>query len=159
METKQNKLYVLVGVPGSGKSTWIANQEWARDCVVASTDFFVELEAAKRGKTYAEIFKDYMPEAVELMTHTVELAAEEHRDIIWDQTSTTVASRAKKTIMLPDYYKIAVVFRTHLDTKEHDKRLMSRQGKPIPQYVIDQMIDGWQEPTKDEGFDEIWYAQ
>ena len=37
-----NKLYVLIGVPGSGKSTWIKNQEWAKDCVVVSTDEFVE---------------------------------------------------------------------------------------------------------------------
>ena len=49
-----NKLYVLVGVPGSGKSTWVKNQKWANDCVVVSTDEFVEDYAKECGLTYSE---------------------------------------------------------------------------------------------------------
>ena len=36
------KCYQLVGVPASGKSTWIKEQDWAPDCVVVSTDDFVK---------------------------------------------------------------------------------------------------------------------
>ena len=36
------KCYQLIGIPGSGKSTWISNQDWAEDCVVVSTDTHVE---------------------------------------------------------------------------------------------------------------------
>ena len=35
-------VYVLVGIPGSGKSTWISQQDWAKDCVIASTDNSIE---------------------------------------------------------------------------------------------------------------------
>jgi predicted kinase len=51
-------LYVLVGVPGSGKSTWIAQQDWARDCAVVSTDNFVEDYAKQVGSSYSEVFDD-----------------------------------------------------------------------------------------------------
>jgi len=65
-----------------------------------------------KAKTYSEVFKDYMPTAVELMAQQVVRAREHGHDVIWDQTSTTVASRARKFAMLPDYDHIAVVFRT-----------------------------------------------
>jgi predicted kinase len=152
------KLYVLIGVPGSGKSTWVANQTWANDCCIISTDFWVEEEAKRVGKTYSEIFKDYMPRAVELMAANVVSAREMKHDIIWDQTSTTVSSRTRKFRMLPDYYAIAVVFRTPEQT-ELARRLSSRPGKVIPIDVVNNMCKNWEEPTLEEGFDEIWHAQ
>lgn len=157
--TTQNKpkLYVLVGVPGSGKSTWVANQDWASTAVHVGTDHWVESEAAARGTTYSAIFDEYMPTAVRLMVDEVEICWEEHRDIIWDQTSTTVASRLKKTCMLPDYYKIAVVFKTPPMT-ELMRRLNSRPGKIIPREVVAAMIKNWEDVSEDEGFDEIWYT-
>ena len=153
-----SKLYVLIGVPGSGKSTWIDSQEWAKDCSIVSTDRFVEEEAAKRGTTYSEIFDEYMPIAVRLMANQVLIAKANGLDIIWDQTSTTVKSRAKKFNMLPDYHAIAVVFPTP-ERDELDVRLSGRPGKHIPKRVVDSMIAGWENPTEEEGFKEIWYTQ
>ena len=153
-----NKLYVLVGVPGAGKSTWIANQEWAKDIPVVSTDRFVEEYAANQGKTYSEVFDEYMPIAVRLMANQVEICKANGKDIIWDQTSTTLASRKRKFKMLPDYYAIAVVFKTP-DEGELTRRLASRPGKNIPDIVMRSMIDGFEMPTEEEGFKEIWYAE
>jgi predicted kinase len=147
---------MLVGVPGSGKSTWVKNQEfWMKDYAYISTDMWVEMEAERRGVTYSEIFQEYMPKAVELMANQVELARDKGMDIIWDQTSTTIATRAKKFRMLPEYYAIAVVFRIP-EPEELQKRLASRPGKVIPSEVLDDMIAKWQEPTLEEGFKEIW---
>ena len=151
------KCYQLIGVPGSGKSTWVSNQEWAKDCVIVSTDEFVEDYAKECGQTYSEVFADYMPKAVELMAAKVVRAREAGKDIIWDQTSTTVKSRARKFNMLPDYEHIAVVFKTP-EHKELIRRLWSRPGKEIPEHVIASMIASWEDPTEDEGFKEIWYA-
>jgi predicted kinase len=149
------KLYMLVGVPGSGKSTWVKNQDWAKDCAYISTDKYVEEWAEIVGKTYAEVFQEYMPVAVARMAGAVNGARDAGKDIIWDQTSTTIATRAKKIRMLPDYYAIAVVFPTP-ESEELQKRLASRTGKVIPSKVLQSMIDGWEEPTEDEGFNEIW---
>jgi predicted kinase len=151
------KCYQLVGVPGSGKSTWAEFQDWAKTCARVSTDKWVEIYAKEVGKTYSEVFTDFMPTAVELMAKEVVAARDAGRDIIWDQTSTTVKSRARKFNMLPDYYHIAVVFKTPGHT-ELMRRLMSRPGKEIPDHVIASMIASWDEPTEDEGFKEIWYV-
>ena len=138
------KCYQLIGVPGSGKSTWVSNQDWTIPCAYISTDKWVEIYAKEVGKTYSEVFTDFMPTAVDLMAKEVITARDMGRDIIWDQTSTTVKSRLKKFNMLPDYYHIAVVFRTP-EHKELMRRLMSRPGKEIPDHVIASMIAGWEE--------------
>jgi len=151
------KCYQLIGVPASGKSTWVKSQDWINDCVIVSTDDFVERHAAEVGKTYNEVFVDFMPTAVDLMCKEVIAARKVGRDIIWDQTSVNVKSRKKKFQMLPDYYHIAVVFRTP-EHEELMRRLHNRPGKNIPDYVVSSMIDHFEMPTEAEGFKEIWFT-
>ena len=151
------KCYQLIGVPAAGKSTWTKSQQWILGMEYVSTDHHVEVYAESVGKTYSEVFKDYMPRAVELMAQEVRDARTAGRDVIWDQTSTTIKSRTRKFNMLPDYEHIAVVFRTpELDVLK--ARLASRPGKEIPWEVLQGMIDNWEDPTEDEGFKEIWYV-
>ena len=154
---KAPKLYVLVGVPGSGKSTWVANQEWAADCAYISTDYYVEKFARRLGKTYNEVFDDVMPRAIRLMMRAVNIARKAKKDVIWDQTSTTIASRKRKFHALPKYYSIAVVFKTPA-TDELARRLAGRPGKNIPAHVMNSMISGFVMPTESEGFKEIWHT-
>ena len=152
------KCYQLIGVPGSGKSTWVNNQAWAIACAKVSTDKWVEIYAKEVGKTYSEVFDAFMPTAVDLMAKEVVAAREMGRDIIWDQTSTTVKSRKRKFNMLPDYEHIAVVFKT---PKKDDlaRRLANRPGKNIPDHVMRSMINSFELPSEEEGFKEIWYAE
>lgn len=149
------KCYQLIGVPCAGKSTWTKSQQWILGMEYVSTDHHVEVYAEQQGKTYSEVFTDYMPRAVELMAQEVVAAREAGRDVIWDQTSTTVKSRARKFNMLPDYEHVAVVFPTP-DIAVLQHRLASRPGKEIPWEVVQGMIDNFEYPTNDEGFKEIW---
>lgn len=148
---------MLIGVPCSGKSSWHCDQEWLQHAAYISTDIYVEEYAKNMGKTYSEVFQEVMPKCVEYMTGDVIHAREAGRDIVWDQTSTSIASRAKKFRMLPEYHAIAVVFRTP-SRDELDVRLSGRPGKHIPKKVIDNMIQNWEEPTLEEGFKEIWFS-
>ena len=151
------KCYQLIGVPGAGKSTWVANQDWAKDCVYVSTDKYVEIHAESLGKTYNDVFDEFMPEAVNLMCQDVIVAREQGKDIIWDQTSVSVKSRKRKFNMLQDYEHIAVVFKTP-EKEELAKRLASRPGKNIPDHVMRSMIENFDMPTTEEGFSQVWIA-
>lgn len=151
------KLYMLIGVPGSGKSTWIANQDWLTDAAIVSSDHFIDREAERLGKTYNDVFKDYVKVATKLMEDYVVIAQSLSRDIVWDQTNTSVKSRKNKLAMLPNYEKIAIVFRTP-DAEELTRRLANRPGKSIPENVMRVMISSLVEPTEEEGFKEIWYV-
>lgn len=147
--------YQLVGVPGSGKTTWIKQQSWASECVIASSDDFIEKEARRRNKTYSEVFDEYFSTANDLMMDLVGQAKQQKQDIIWDQTSTTVKSRKRKFSILPNYRHIAVVFKTP-PKEELERRLSGRPGKHIPDFIMQNMIKNFQYPSLQEGFAEIW---
>lgn len=151
------KCYQLIGVPASGKTTWISDQEWAFTCAYVSTDKWVEIFAREIGKTYSEVFNDFMPTAVDCMAKEVINARNMKRDIVWDQTSTTIKSRSRKFNMLPDYEHIAVVFKTPPE-EELRRRLDSRPGKEIPWNIVEGMIKHFEMPTLEEGFSQIWYT-
>ena len=151
--------YIMVGVPASGKSTWIKNQHFPEDTVVISTDAFVEAYAEQVGKTYSEVFEEYMPTAIDKMMDQVVDAVANGSDIVWDQTSTTVATRAKKLRHLHEYNKVAVVVPTPA-AAELQERLASRPGKNVPWEVVSDMAQKLetQPPTLEEGFDALLYV-
>jgi len=151
------KLYMLIGVPGAGKSTWIKNRTWADKTTVVSSDRFIDEEAERQGKTYNEVFSDYVKIATKLMENHALVAQANGLDIIWDQTNTSIKSRKPKLAMLPDYEKIAVYFNTP-EPEILAWRLENRPGKSIPWDVMRSMIDNLQAPTEEEGFKEIWYV-
>jgi len=151
------KVYMLIGVPGSGKSTWIKAQNWTDGVPVISSDRFIDEHAERVGKTYNEVFKEYAPIAMKLMDNQARVCHANQVDCIWDQTNTSAKSRKSKLAILSDYEKIAVVFRTP-EKAEHDRRLNSRPGKAIPENVMRSMINNFEMPTEEEGFKEIWYV-
>jgi len=149
--------YILIGVPGSGKSTWVDNAKFTNDTVHISSDHYIEEYADLHSTTYTQVFNDYAPTASKLMFDEALEAIRSGMDIVWDQTNTTMSTRRKKLAMLKDYHKIAVVFNTP-KPEILKKRLASRSHwKEIPDSVMQDMIEKFQKPTKDEGFDDIWF--
>lgn len=142
--------YMLIGVPGAGKSTWRAKHNGP---TVASSDDYIDAVAANAGKTYSEVFRDAASTANKYALESAKAGFARGDDVIWDQTNTSRKSRASKLAIVPkNYRKIAVFFPTPPDLRE---RLAGRPGKFIPEPVILSMINALEVPTKEEGFDEI----
>lgn len=152
-------LYMLIGVPGSGKSTWINSQSFDKDTtVILSTDNHIEKIASRQNKTYSEVFKDAFDEANANMNLDLAHAIKNGYDIVWDQTNLNPKSRKNKLRSVPRYYKkIAVVFKIPEPT-ELRRRLDSRHGKNISPELSDIMISQFAMPTSQEGFDQIIVA-
>jgi predicted kinase len=146
---------MLVGVPGSGKSTWIKNQTLTNDAIILSTDAYIEDMALVEGKTYSEVFGDYIYDAVSQLDEDLEYAMQHGKDIIWDQTNLSLRGRREKlNMVMSSYEKIAVVFKTPDDIAERLKR-REETGKVIPVKVFDAMVAGYEPPTVFEGFKQI----
>lgn len=147
---------ILVGVPASGKTTWTqANMN--ENTILISTDGHIDAYAKSVGKTYSEVFDEYINEATSHMMDDLRYAIANGFDIIWDQTNINAKSRKKKLKFLNDYEKIAIVFEIPED-KELNRRLTSRAGKFIPYSAMQSMISNFTVPTLEEGFNKIVFA-
>lgn len=147
---------MLVGVPGSGKSTWLAKQniDWS-NTIVASTDNIIELRAREQGKTYSEVFQTEIKSATQQMNQMIQKAFAQGINVIHDQTNVSAKARAAKLAQVPDTYrKVAVFFPTPSDA-EFKRRLASRPGKTIPANVVMGMKSQLEMPSEAEGFDEV----
>lgn len=148
------KLYMLIGVPASGKSTWLAQQDLS-NAVILSSDDIIQARADAQGKTYDQVFKREVKSATTEMMAQLRAAIEADKDVYWDQTNVTAAARAKKLAQVPDVYEKVAVFFPTPDSKEHARRLSSRPGKTIPWNVIQGMKSQLEPPTAEEGFGKI----
>jgi tRNA uridine 5-carbamoylmethylation protein Kti12 len=165
---------MLVGLPGTGKSTWTdrfkrkhiselneqsfkTNTQFQYNLSVISTDDIVQTIADQHRLTYNQMFDNITYSFAEKISHKLAKYAFDRNDIvIWDQTNLTLMSRAKKLVLVPSHYKkICIVFRIPDD---HIDRLQSRVGKIIPEDVMMNMIKSYQQPTLTEGFDDIQSA-
>ena len=154
---------VMVGIPGCGKSTIINNlskivSSWS-SAFVYSTDNEIEEYAQSVGKTYSEVFSDYFKIAESSMNKKLEQAINDGRLIIWDQTNLSSSKRKKLCRRFKKFKKIALHIlppNSKEDWVEHQRRIDSRVGKNIPDFVIKNMLVSYSPPSEDEGFDVVW---
>ena len=148
--------FMLIGIPGSGKSTWARNylksvphQQW----VLVSSDDFIEIAAMQSGKTYTEVFSEHADEAQRSCYDLVQKSASVGMNIIWDQTNLSKKVRKHRLNMLPAYYqKYFYLFPTP-EPEELARRLASRPDKFIPKHIIENMIKNFEPPViGQEGF-------
>lgn len=149
------ELIMLIGVPASGKSTWVKKNFDPMQYNLLSTDNYIESVAEKEGITYNEAFKDHIKKATDNMNKMAKDAFSNNRNVIWDQTNLSKKSRKAKLAMVPSRYKKRAVFFVTPNEQEHMRRLDSRPGKSIPKHIIKTMIDVIEFPSLSEGFDEI----
>lgn len=148
-------MYMLIGVPASGKSTW--RKQYKGDALVISSDDLIEEYAKSQDKTYNEVFKEQIKIANKIVLENVQAAFAAEQDVVWDQTNITKKSRKAKLAMVPEHYrKTAVFFATPLE-EEWQRRLNSRPGKSIPAHILDSMVEMMEMPEQDEGWDIIEY--
>lgn len=152
--------WILIGLPGSGKSTWVKNNilQNTQKIKVLSTDNIIEILALAQKKTYSEIFPDAINYATEQYFLDMKAYIFDRNNFVVDRTNLTKKSRSKILSQLSkNYYKIAIVFTC--DDEELDRRLQSRPDKIIPKQVISNMKAYYEKPSEDEGFNEIIYIQ
>ncbi len=144
-------LTLLVGVPGSGKTTW-ANNNHKENEVVLSSDLIRK-----------ELFNDETnQENNKLVFTTLYKRArnliKQGKSVIIDATNVTIKDRARALNNFANFnvIKVAIVFKTATDIcKFRDKN----RTRTVGEEVIDKFTEKFINPTKEEGFDEIIYIE
>lgn len=149
-------IYILVGPPASGKTTWI-QKEFQGECHVISSDYWLEQIAIVEKTTYDGAFK-YIKVADRLMWEEFDkVVSEGHTPIVVDRTNMSIKSRQRFFDRLRNFhkghgYRIHAVVFSKPDDDEYERRLNSRPGKTIPEAVVSGMLASYQPPTEAEGF-------
>ena len=149
-----SKLIMMVGVPGSGKSTWIKNNK-------AETNIVISRDAIRFAKLKDD--EDYFAHESEVFNEFVWQIANGlagDKTVIADATHLNKKSRALvlgKVAKLADEIE-AVMIDVHLETAI--KRNDQREGRAkVPRGVIRRMYFQMEPPTKEEGFDKITFIR
>lgn len=151
---KQKKVFLLSGIPGSGKSTWVRNHltptsEWiSRDRV----RFAIVSEDEEYFSHEDEVFDTFI-------AYINQMLNDPNKDTIYiDATHLNKASRWK-TLNKLHLSKVtelnSVCFITPLDICQ--ERNLRRSGREIvPETVINNMFKSFVIPNKNEGFDHVY---
>jgi len=155
MKLKDPFVIILVGPVLSGKSTWIKNN-YPNVNVISRDEIVMEIAGTR---DYNKAFKIVNHKLVDkVLAERFIDANSSKKSTIVDMTNMTVKRRAQTLRYFDDdFYKLAVNFPI-LSDDEYNRRNTYRninENKWISPVVITGMIDSYQEPTTDEGFNDI----
>jgi predicted kinase len=151
-------VYVLMGLPGSGKTTWrnrfVAEREGAAHAV--ARDDVVEKMAGLHGITYAEAWRTFSKTIDKEFRRRLTEAFTLDKDVVVDNTNLTAKARRRIFSRVPeDWEKVGVIF----DVPEQClvDRLLTRAGaggKRVAPWLVPRMRLDWVPPAPDD-FDRL----
>lgn len=142
----QPKCITLVGLPGSGKTSWrrgfIAALTNPEDWVVVSSDDMIEKFAADTGRTYNSAFQLMKDRINSYCAGLVASAKQQKKNVIFDQTNLTRNKRKNIVRTLPGYKHYLVSF-LDIPTNTIFTRNANREayGRDIPTEILKQMSE------------------
>ena len=147
---------IMVGLPGSGKSTVVRLINCCNQYAVMSLDDIIENYAAQVNKTYSDVFDEYNKRASIQLENNIDRAIVNGKDIIFDQTNLSVYSRRRRIRELSNYTITAIVV-TEQESVISDRLRIRGEltGKIIPDNVIAGMKSRFEFPSLSEGFNKI----
>lgn len=144
-----NTIYIMCGLPGSGKTTTALNiLKENKNALWVSSD------SVREGLYGSEEIQGNPKEVFTEVDRLVQKALDEGHDVVYDATNISKATR--RNIMNKfDAEYICVYCNAELDTciQRNDSRI-----RKVPHKVIKRMYKNFEEPTIDEGYKMIMRA-
>lgn len=141
-------LFLMCGIPGAGKSTFLKSHIKKKNTVIISRDV-IRFSIVKPDEEYFS----HEDEVVKIFWEQINKALTEGKDVFVDQTSLTPKSR-KWLLQHVAGYKHANVVWIDEDLETCLERNNKRRGTRayVPEDTIRHMYDQFVEPSLDEGF-------
>ena len=150
-----NTIYIAVGLPGSGKSTYAKNFIKGKDIEYLSSD---ELRAVF-GKSEED--QTVTPLVFGHIKRKVDEYLKNGKNVLVDATSVNRRERADYINTAKKYGAkvVALVFKMdRAGLIARNQKRGSEGGRVVPDWVIDKMLAKYEEPSTSEGIDEVIYV-
>jgi predicted kinase len=150
-----NTLYIAVGLPGSGKSTYAKNFIKGKDIEYLSSD---ELRAVY-GKD--ETDQSVTPIVFGHIKRKVDEFLKDGKNVLVDATSVNRRERSDYINSAKKYGAkvVALVFKMDRNGLiARNKKRGEEGGRVVPTHIIDRMLSKYEDPSFDEGIDVIIYV-
>jgi predicted kinase len=150
-----NTIYITVGLPGSGKSTYAKNFIKGKDIEYLSSD---ELRAVF-GKSEED--QTVTPLVFGHIKRKVDEFLKDGKNVLVDATSVNRRERSDYINTAKKYGAkvVAIVFK--MDRQgliDRNKKRGEQGGRVVPDWVIDKMLAKYEEPSHSEGIDVMIYV-
>ena len=150
VKEKTSEVVLLVGLSGSGKSTYLSNNNFDNYEIIS-----VDNILSKGKLNYNSIdYKKNVKKAFDQTMKDMLEAIKKDKNVIIDMTNLDKENRRRKLSKFPSskYHKKAIVFLNGIN--EIKSNLLKREDKKIPENVIFEQMLNFELPNYDE-FDEI----
>lgn len=148
-------LYITVGLPGSGKSTYAKEFIKGKDVEYLSSD---ELRAVY-GKD--ETDQTVTPIVFGHIKRKVDEFLKNGKNVLIDATNVNLRERSDYINTAKKYGVKVVALVFNMDRQgliDRNKKRGEQGGRVVPDWVIDKMLNKYQNPDFNEGFDTIIYV-
>ena len=150
-----NTLYITVGLPGSGKSTYVKNFIKDKEIEYLSSDSL----RAVYGKSEED--QTVTPLVFGHIKRKVDEFLKDGKNVMVDATSVNRKERSDYINTAKKYGAkvVAIVFK--MDRQgliDRNKKRGEQGGRVVPDWVIDKMLAKFEEPSYNEGIDVMIYV-
>lgn len=150
-----NTLYITVGLPGSGKSTYA--KEFIKDQQVE----YLSSDSLRAVFGKDESDQSVTPKVFSHIKTKVDEFLKDGKNVLVDATSVNRKERSDYINTAKKYGSkvVAVVFRMDRNGLiARNKKRGDEGGRVVPDWVIDKMLNKFEEPDFNEGIDVIIYV-